>query len=740
MLLRAFRLTDKLSLLLLKGSAALSALVADGVLTILGSPTGERRGLLGLIARFLNLIYRVVLFIAGIIGGIIAFIVSRIANLLGGTTSMAASATVRLSGQTASAARTGTRQAMARRAARAEIDAGIPEDPLLMQNRVLSGLVVMALMGLIAVVLWATRPQTASLNLPVGNVSLGGSPLAAATEEQGSQSPLERPTPIPTATQVPEVLQARGSMVFTVRENGQTDLWALNVTSRTPIRLTNNVADERDPVWLPDGRQLAYASNKDGNWEIYVFDMQRAGDPSYEPRRMTYNLAFEAAPSWSPDGNYLAYETYQDGNLDIYVLPVNNPNETLSSVTQDPAADFSPAWAPGGRKIAFVSWRDGNQDIYVFSLDTFDVVNITNTPNRNEDYPAWHPNADVEIIAYSAVDQGVEKVFVKDVNAPDAIAQPIGAGRDPSWSPDGTSILAAVDTVDATHLTAYPYENAAAPQQFFQVPLGATNPTWGSEPLPAALVNSGGLPLLAEQLYIEQEARIPNSDLYALSNLDNVQPSDAASLSVRVDDSFNALRKRVLALSGRDFLGSLEAAFWPLETRIQAGEEARNWHYTGRAFSVNRSAAEYGLPRLLEIVREDRQVDTVWRLYLRVDDDAAGQLGEPLRRMPWDLAARVSSDGEAYNQGGKLKAAMPEGYYLDLTQVAADYGWQPLPAGPTWRSVFNAMNYWTFFKPGGLSWVDAMLEIYQPPQLGGFLPTPTPFAPVPTFTPEGASN
>lgn len=723
MLLRAYRLTDKLGLLLLKSLTALSTLVVDGVLVVLGSAVGQRSGLLGLIALLFSGVLR--LLMLGV--GVVRTLLGLVARLLGGTTAVAASATMRLSGQTTQAARAGSQRAMARRSARAELDTGIAPDPLITQNRFLSALVVLALAGLVGVVLWATRPTPAPVSLPLGvDVSLqgGGAALAATEQPAQSEAPLAPPTAIPTATQVPEVLQARGSIAYTVRENGQTDLWALNVTSRVPIRITNDLADERDPAWSPDGRRLAYASNKDGNWEIYIYDLQTG-----ETRRMTFNLAFEGAPSWSPDGNFLAYETYQNGNLDIYVLPVTDVNATLQPVTQEASPDFSPAWSPLGRQIAFVSWRDGSQDIHIFSLDTFETINITNTPDRDEDFPAWHPDGD--LIAYSAVDRGVEKVFVKSVSNPGAPAQPIGAGRQPAWSPDGSSIVAAVDTVDSTHLTVYPYANPGAPPQFFQVKLGAGSPSWSSEPLPAALVNSGGLPLRAEPLYIEQETQLA-SGLYTLGPLPEVSVSPNAQLSVRVDDSFNALRRRTLAASGRDFLASLESAFWGLDVRPQAGEEQRNWHYTGRAFSINRNTALAGLPVLVEVVREERGLDIVWRLYLRVDDNAAGQLGEPLRRMPWDFNARTSGDVEAYNQGGRLKTAMPSGYFIDLTALAADYGWQPMPAGMTWRANFNAVNYWMFYKSGGLSWLDAMLEIYQPPQLGGFMPTPTPFPPATT--------
>ncbi|NIV33541.1 MAG: hypothetical protein GWN58_30065, partial [Anaerolineae bacterium] len=54
---------------------------------------------------------------------------------------------------------------------------------------------------------------------------------------------------------------------------GNSDLYALSIGQDQPVRLTNHVADDRDPAWSPDGDRLAFASHRDGNWEIYVLDV-----------------------------------------------------------------------------------------------------------------------------------------------------------------------------------------------------------------------------------------------------------------------------------------------------------------------------------------------------------------------------------------------------------------------------------------------------------------------------------
>ncbi len=352
------------------------------------------------------------------------------------------------------------------------------------------------------------------------------------------------------------------------------------------------------------------------------------------------------------------------------------------------------------------------------------VTNLTRTAERQEDHPKWSP--DGKWLAFSALDEGQEKTYVLAGDAPGSDAQVINVGRTPAWSPDGTSIVAAVDSRDGTQLIVNPFSGAGVGTAIIPVPLGSTAPTWTNVPLPQALVNSGGLPpARPEPLYVEQEDRQSVDAPYRLNAIAGVTVENAL-LSDRVNDSFNALRQTVNDHAGWDFLGKLDDAFWSINRPPQPGEERRNWLMTGRAFAVTRNAI-VGFPPPIEVVREDIGVDTLWRVYVRVSEDAqSGQLGEPLRHLPWDFASRTTGDVEAYDQGGKLRAEVPTGYYIDFTQVAADYGWQRIPAGRDWRANSNTIYYWLFEKRDGLDWFSAMREIYTDGQLGGFVPTATP--------------
>jgi TolB protein len=192
-----------------------------------------------------------------------------------------------------------------------------------------------------------------------------------------------------------------------------------------------------------------------------------------------------------------------------------------------------------------------------------------------------------------------------------------------------------------------------------------------------------------------------------------------------VDESFNALRKRVAGDAGWDFLATLENAFVPLTSPLAPGM-GEDWLYTGRAFSFSPLPINAGW---VVVAQERFGGDVYWRVYLRARFQDGSQ-GRPLRDWIWDFDARYSGDPLAYEQGGRLQEDIPSGYWLDFTRLARAYGWERVPALPIWQSAYFAARFNEFVQTHGKTWRQAMLELYPPEAFQ----TPT-VAPPPTLTP-----
>jgi TolB protein len=175
-----------------------------------------------------------------------------------------------------------------------------------------------------------------------------------------------------------------------------------------------------------------------------------------------------------------------------------------------------------------------------------------------------------------------------------------------------------------------------------------------------------------------------------------------------VDESFSALHKALTRELGWDYLSQLESALLPLTTPPQAGI-ARNWLYTGRAIAVSSLPMEAGW---IAVSREDYSGVTYWRVWLkcRKQDGSCGKL---IHEDTWDFNSRYSGDQTAYQEGGRIGGSL-NGFWLDFTEFASRFGWHRMPAFSNWRSYFPASQLNVFVQQDGLSWEQALLEIYPP--------------------------
>ncbi|MDY0019851.1 MAG: DPP IV N-terminal domain-containing protein, partial [Anaerolineae bacterium] len=509
-------------------------------------------------------------------------------------------------------------------------------------------------------------------------------------------------TPGPSPTPV----GSGGTVAFSMRHNGNSDIYLLSQNDGRLLRLTYDPAEDRDPAWSPDGRWLAFSSRRANNWDLYLMDLD-----SNTVLRLTRDPAFEAGPAWSPDSKWLAYESYKGGALNISVISVDG--EESYQLTQDSAPDFSPAWSPDGRHIAFTSLRNGNKDIYLVSLDGGELLNVTNTPDQDEDHVTW--SRDGAYLGYSTGVPGDEDIRVLPFDR-EAITsgqlQPMlfGTGGEPVWAPDNQALAFIFRQNGTSYLIAASSKGWALAQEGYTTTDWMEDPDWSERTLPEAFADQLEARMQEKEpaLYTELLLETNNaSGLYKLVTVPGVN-GGGEQLSDKVNDSFNALKQRVQRETGWDYLAILGDSSRNMNYTPRPGQGRISWHVCGRAVDINQGFLSRGL---IELVREDVGGVTYWRVYIKPEKQD-GSLGEPLRALPWNLSAR-SAGGLAAAQGGEYKAEVPEGYYVDFTTIAADYGWERRNALSNWRASWFDIEWWHFQKTEGLSWYGCMLEVYD---------------------------
>lgn len=524
-------------------------------------------------------------------------------------------------------------------------------------------------------------------------------------------------------TPLPEPATGAEEAAFlSIEENGYAHLFLFQPGGLPLMRITSGDWNDIAPALDPDRARLAFASDRGGSWDLYVMEL-RSGSIT----QVTDSPGYDSAPSWSPDGQWLAFETYDNENLDVAV--VNVESGEVVPLTQHPASDHSPAWAPDGRHVAFISTRGGDSDAWLANLDLAGedrFQNLSNTPLASENYPLW--NRDGSQLLWASISQtvGFSGLYIWNAAEPERTAYWVGDGVIGAWNESANQILAAVNAPNQTFLTSYDLEGNLS---LASLPLNGRvrGITWGNADLPAALPDSfnQAAVLTPPALWapvVTPGAEVPNQRWYVVP-LDNVQ-APYPQLHDLVDESFNALRQRVTQDTGWDALASLENAFVPLTTSLEPGFD-EDWLYTGRAFAINSLMANAGW---MVTLREDIGAQTYWRVYIRcsVQD---GSMGEPIHNAPWNLNARYDLDPRTYEQGGEY-APVPAGYWVDVTALANAYGWERLPALPTWRTYYKGARFSTFTLTNGLTWYNAMQELYPVDALV----TPTKVL-APTFTP-----
>ncbi|HEY3920644.1 MAG TPA: hypothetical protein VGL76_00865 [Gaiellaceae bacterium] len=262
-----------------------------------------------------------------------------------------------------------------------------------------------------------------------------------------------------------------GTIVFTSTRDGNAEVYVVRANGSGLRNLTLSLAQDGEPAWSPDGKQLAFVSARAGNTQVYVMNPDGSG-----LRRVTHLPTGDMAPVWSPDGSKIAFmctTAIPRVVTEICVVDADGRNERQLT-TRAEHDNLYPQWSPDGKRILFTSMRSGTQ-VYsvnasggserrllpnvrgsaeaVYSPDGSQLAVLISTPRwvldvlganmtglrevaggkGDADSPAWSPNG-----KELAFDDGSE-IYVVNADGSDRLELTHGPGASlsPRWSPDG---------------------------------------------------------------------------------------------------------------------------------------------------------------------------------------------------------------------------------------------------------------------------------------------------------------
>ncbi len=213
-----------------------------------------------------------------------------------------------------------------------------------------------------------------------------------------------------TARDESPALSPDGTRVaFVSNRDGNSEIYVANLSEDMPslTRITNNTASDADPAWSPDGLRLLFASDRDGDWDIYLTDTawdnpsnltdstsdDQDGDDERWPDMAFYDYG---------DGtgeNLVAFASNRDGDWEIFTMGDDGSGQTQATANANGLEDAQPSWDPLAEYLTLHSNRDGNYKIATMYYDGTDYTNVSRVGNSDsassaDSSPDWEPVSD----------------------------------------------------------------------------------------------------------------------------------------------------------------------------------------------------------------------------------------------------------------------------------------------------------------------------------------------------------
>lgn len=218
-------------------------------------------------------------------------------------------------------------------------------------------------------------------------------------------------------------------IAFASDRDGAWEIYLMDWDGGNQRRITNHNRLSILPSWSPDSERMVYTSFSRNASDMYIINRRGGG-----LMRIHTGLGLNTSARFSPVSNEIAFVGSINGNPDIYVIKDNGSG--LRRLTTSPSIESTPEWSPNGRQICFTSGRSGSPQIYVMDAEGTNVRRISFDEGQWNDDARFSP--DGESLAYTSRVNGRFQIRITNiVTGESRIVAGEGSNEQPTWSPDG---------------------------------------------------------------------------------------------------------------------------------------------------------------------------------------------------------------------------------------------------------------------------------------------------------------